>query len=201
MPLNLCLGHDRYWSRQVLPIPYETWTHFIQNYPEAYVVVAARDRRSGDWIEEAFLVRDCIRKLPWFLDRHHRRDHDLFWSPNAYSVPRRDKGHTLPTPYVTCDVNEGDWRDFNPLPNIVLRTSPGHFHVLWTMHRAQTPGTVEALSKALAYRFLGTQSGRLCTALIRMPHTFNHNYDSRPEVTVEWFDEMCRRPKLGPKRR
>ena len=193
-------GYDRYWITEAASFLMTMWRRHPERDSPSYVVVAAQNRLTGAWVEYAFELANARRKVERFLDKHRRRDWDLFWCPNAFSRPKRSARYGLSTPFAWGDLRSADWRDFRPPPSVVWVAEPGRKEALWCWHRPESPGQAEAYSRALAHHFGGNDLGWYYHSLLRIPHTFSRTANHHQhEIHVIWFDEYCqlRRPRMG----
>src|SRR5215203_2380782 len=190
---------DPYWIDEGSSFLLSVWAHLTTEERMQYLIVAARHRITGKWVEYGFKLDDADCELREFLRKHPRKEWDLYWCPNPFRRPRRIKAHAMSTPFGWCDIDRAPWTFFCPRPNLVWGTSPGRTQGLWLWHRFETPGRAEAYSRALAYNHRGDKNGWSYTKLLRIPFTFNHKPGyRRPEITVDHFktDLRRRRPKL-----
>src|SRR5215207_672664 len=187
-------GQDQYCTAQAANLMVSVWDRLRDRDRTSFVFVAARDRLTGELIEEAFELWKAPRRARRFLQKHPRNQYDLFWSPMAFAKPKRVRSAALSVPFGWCRLK--DWRQCRPRPSIVWSIGDG-YEAIWLWRKFETPGRVEAISRALAKRFGGDIGSTYPVSLLRIPHTINHDDEKRAPVEVVWFDDLLqRRPKV-----
>jgi len=184
-------GHDRYWITEAAAFVMASWHAYRSAERTTFVFVAARHHARQELVEEAFELDKAPRRLRSFLEKHPRREWDLFWSPAAFSKPKRVRSALMSTPYGWAKLN--DWRGCRPAPSIVWITSPRNYEALWRWSKFQTPGKAEALCRSMAKHFKGDSRASNPLTWLRIPHTYNHETTPRSEVDVVWFDQSAQR--------
>ena len=187
-------GHDQYWTAQATNIVITVLDRLADRERTSFVFVVARDRLTGELIEESFELWKAPRRIRRFLQKHPRDRYDLFWSPMVFAKPKRIRGAALSVSFGWCRLK--DWRQCRPRPSIVWSIGDG-YEAIWLWRKFETPGRVEAISRALAKRFGGDIGSTYPVSLLRIPHTINHDDEKRAPVEVVWFDDLLqRRPKV-----
>ena len=185
-------GQDQYCTAQAANLMVSVWDRLRDRDRTSFVFVAARDRLTGELIEEAFELWKAPRRARRFLQKHPRNQYDLFWCPNAFAKPKRVRSAALSVPFGWCRLK--DWRQCRPRPSIVWSTGEA-YEAIWMWRKFESPGGAEAISRALAKRFRGEVGSTYPVSLLRVPHTINHEHGAR--VDVVWFDDLAqRRPKV-----
>jgi hypothetical protein len=170
-----------YWQHKAVDFVEEIWSRHHHGYGFIGVRHAASDRWNNIRVKLGS-PRDDLAK--WFA-HFHRRDHDLYFCPNAFTRPVLQKAYALPTPYAWADIDGADPEAFEPRPTILWETSPGHFQGLWVLDELLSPGKAENISKRLTYAFGADRGGWAVTKYLRVPYTFNHKPEyALPRVTV-----------------
>src|SRR5215211_2487286 len=187
-------GHDQYWTAEATNLLVTVLSRLEERDRTSFVFVVARHRLTGEIIEDAFELWKAPRRIRRFLQKHPRDQYDLFWSPGAFSKPKRVRSAALSVSYGWCRLK--DWRQCRPRPSIVWSIGDG-YEAIWLWRKFETPGRVEAISRALAKRFGGDIGSTYPVSLLRIPHTINHDDEKRAPVEVVWFDDLLqRRPKV-----
>jgi hypothetical protein len=187
-------GYDQYWAAQATNLLITVLDRLAERERTSFVFVVARDRLTGELVEEAFELWKAPRRIRRFLQKHPRDRYDLFWSPMAFAKPKRVRSAALSVPFGWCRLR--NWRQCRPRPSIVWSIG-GSFEAIWLWRRFESPGGAEAISRALAKRFGGDIGSTYPVSLLRVPHTINHDGERRAPVEVVWFDDLSqRRPKV-----
>lgn len=141
--------------------------------PRGYVFLAALDRDTKVWREQAFnLAQGCTPDK--FLRSHPRRDFDLYFCPNRFRIPRRQTRFALSTPFSWSDIDGGNVQASTPPPSFVMETSPGRFQALWLWDALEKPPQAERYSRILTQIANGDPNGWSVTKYLRVPGTYNH---------------------------
>ena len=170
-----------YWQRKAVDFVERIWSR----HDRGHGFIGVRHAESGRWnsIRVKLGARsDALAKC--FTD-FDRRDHDLYFCPNAFTRPVLQKPYALPTPYAWADIDGADPEAFDPRPTKLWETSPGRFQGLWEFDSLLSPNGAENLSKQFAYAFGADRGGWAVTKYLRVPYTFNHKPEyTLPRVTV-----------------
>jgi hypothetical protein len=98
---------------------------------------------------------------------------DYYFSPASYHRPTRPiKSNVAGASVVWVDCDNG-LPEFDQTPNVLVETSPNHFHAYWSLTEFKTPEEIEAINKELAERFNTDRSGWDSTQLLRPPGSVN----------------------------
>lgn len=177
----MCLRRLEYWQRHAVDFVDRVWSC----HHHGYGFIGVRHAASGAWNNIRVKLgapRDALATC--FID-FDRRDHDLYFCPNAFSRPVLQKAYALPTPYAWADIDGADPETFDPRPTILWETSPGRFQGLWEFDSLLSPKKAENVSKRLAYAFGADRGGWAVTKYLRVPYTLNHKPEhALPRVTV-----------------
>src|SRR5215203_3576918 len=95
-------GQDQYCTAQAANLMVSVWDRLRDRDRTSFVFVAARDRLTGELIEEAFELWKAPRRARRFLQKHPRNQYDLFWCPNAFAKPKRVRSSALSVPFGWC---------------------------------------------------------------------------------------------------
>ena len=102
--------------------------------------------------------------------------HDVYFSTAIFSVSKAKKEFARPTKIVWADLDTCKPEDVSPTPPIVLETSPGRFHALWTLTGFVIPEIAEGYARSLTYQYApngSDKSGWDIGQLLRVPLTKN----------------------------
>lgn len=111
------------------------------------------------------------------------RAHDVYFSTAIFSRSRALKEFARPTKIVWADLDTCKPEDVSPTPPIVLETSPGRFHALWTLIGFVQPEIAEEYARNLTYQYApegADKSGWDIGQLLRVPltHNFKKEYQA-----------------------
>lgn len=136
--------------------------------------------------------RDIAYKVPDELDRvrvPNPGEGDVYFTPNLFSRPRRNKELMLESCFLYADLDQVDpWSiDDEWEPSIAWESSPGRFQALWRVGQHLTPDTHAFINRRLTYMLKADRGGWDSTQVLRVPGTVNHKYPERPQVKLLWF--------------
>jgi hypothetical protein len=81
---------------------------------------------------------------------------------------------------VWCDLDACDPAKVEPVPSVLIQSSPGRYQAIWRLEKDVPPELAEDYSKRIAYRYKQEGGdyphGWQLTQLIRAPFTYNHKY-------------------------
>ena len=167
-----------------------------------YCFLATRDRLSNRW-NEIPILRPETRGLIETLRTFNRNRCDIYFCPNIFRNPRRLRAFALPTPFGWSDIDRGNWQSCAPLPNIVIKTSPGRFQALWFWNHPEEPDQAEYYSNRLTDMAEGDRNGWSITKYLRLPGSFNLKPEyARPRVRINFenWKPQEERPTRGSTR-
>jgi hypothetical protein len=137
------------------------WSH----QPSGYHFVIYRDGKT--WLEK------CVKPDQEFEILLPQRG-DLYFCPNAFSTPIRQKQYVLPSRVMYQDLDEADPRDAPLPPDLWWETSLGRWQALWFLSGpAVEPLEFAALNRGLN-RACGADPGTWnLTRVLRVPGSWN----------------------------
>lgn len=110
---------------------------------------------------------------------------------------RRDLAGSPRTVWADCDgsASAGALSEFELAPSLVVRSGSGeNRHAFWLLSHAETLAGVERANRRLAAK-LGADAGLTrATAILRLPHTFNHKHSPPVPVGLEVYEPDRRYP-------
>jgi hypothetical protein len=147
--------------------------------------IGSKRAGSQGWKEHSVPIGITVNDLAKLLALLPRNRFDLYFCPNAFSMPRRKEEYALRTPYAWVDIDRATPGAFDPSPGVLIRTSPGRYQGLWPLRKVLHPSEAEDISRALAYEYGADRNGWTVTKYLRVPYTYNHKpeYD-RPRVAL-----------------
>jgi hypothetical protein len=114
---------------------------------------------------------------------------DFYFCPTTFKRGGEvKKEHAHRTPWLHCDIDEGDLSELPIPPSILWSTSPGRHQALWLMDRFMKYEDAEAFNRTLA-KFSDDGTGWQVTKYLRVPGSINFKRDyDRPRVKLLKFD-------------
>jgi len=108
---------------------------------------------------------------------------DVYFSTAIFSRSTAKKEFARPTKIVWADLDTCKPEDVSPTPPIVLETSPGRFHAMWTLVGFVQPEIAEEYARNLTYQYApngADKSGWDIGQLLRVPltHNFKKEYQA-----------------------
>jgi hypothetical protein len=141
-----------------------------------------------DWRDHS-ISGDRAAQIVKLLKKYPPEQFDVYFCPNAFAEPRRLRVHALPSRYAWCDIDGADPHGYDPRPNILWRTSPGHFQGIWIWDRTYPSEIAEQYSHNIVDKDGGDANGWSITKALRLPGTVNHKPQyQKPQVTLRAFD-------------
>jgi hypothetical protein len=107
------------------------------------------------------------------LGSKHLNRGDLYFCPNAFQGPSRQKQLTLPSRILYQDLDESDPRDLPLEPELWWETSPGRYQALWVLDREVEPQELAQLNRALNRASHADPGTWNLTRLLRVPGSWN----------------------------
>lgn len=181
----------------------EKATQFIAEitavHSDGYIFLAMREVSTKHWKERVFEVGNHEQAIFDHFKKYTRSKYDHYYCPNVFNEPKRIATNVTSSNRAWVDIDNADPEKFDPLPNVLVETSPGRYQGLWFFKDIIDRNEAELYSKALAYNFGADKSGWSVTKYLRVPYTFNHKeeYD-RPSVKLLKFDPTRQKRKAIP---
>lgn len=172
------------WPSASIAFLKRLWKHHHQTH---YVFLGTLHRQGGRWREHAINLADHC-DFEAFFARYPRAIYDLYFCPNRFRQPARQKRHAFPTPFAWSDIDRGDTDRCSPSPNLIFETSPDRFQALWLWDAPESSDRAELFSRTLTDTAKGDHNGWSITKYLRIPGTYNH----KPEYDcpkVRWIKQ------------
>ncbi len=187
-------GHS---SQAIIAASVQFLEEIWADYRDAYTFMATC--RGSEWTEHP-IRNNRAKQVTAVLSTYPAERFDIYFCANAFSEPRRQGIHALPSRYAWCDIDGANPEGYTPNPNILWETSPGHHQGLWIWRKAVRPEVAAQCSKLLVYEYGGDRNGWSITKMLRVPGSLNHKPEySRPTVALKAYDARPkRRPKFAP---
>lgn len=125
-------------------------------------------------------VRDWIRQ-------HDPKEMDLYFCPLPFSKPERLAKYVKPVNILWSDVDDGDPKKLRP--TVLWESSPDRHHALWFIKDKMHAEDAAELNRSVTYLLGADKGGWDLSQVLRIPGTFNHKYNSLPEVKLLHWDK------------
>jgi len=141
----------------------------------------------GDkWHEsKAFSWPTDRKEVNAYIERH-AESKDLYYCPNLFSKPKRQREYVKPLRWLYADLDPIDPRKIGLKPTIAIQSSPGRHQALWRLARTLAPPKHEDYNRRLTYAIGADKGGWDLTQVLRIPGTRNHKYPGRVKVRLRW---------------
>ena len=123
----------------------------------------------------------------WALEKA-QKGHEVYFCAHLLTESRRIKENASAVHTLWGDLDGARVPNGELAPTAVVESSPGRFHCYWRLADPLPPEDAELLNKRLALKIGSDPSGFDLSQLLRVPGTYNHKYEERPEVRVEILD-------------
>lgn len=123
------------------------------------------------------------------VERHierHGQDKDLYYCPNLFSEPNRNREFIKNPKWLYADLDSVDPRKLSLKPTLAIQSSPGRHQGLWKLARPIEPAKHENYNRRLTYATGADKGGWDLTQVLRIPGTRNHKYDGDIRVRIRW---------------
>lgn len=126
----------------------------------------------------------------------NQNNRDIYFCINLLNKPERKKENCVTQNILWADLDEVDPNSIDPIPPIIMQSSPGRFQAIWRLSVDVDPVVAESYSKRIAYKYNADKSGWDLTQLLRVPMTYNHKYSPPAMVKLERFLDEAVPPLL-----
>lgn len=174
--------------------PQEIFLRTIFGTNEGVVFIGTLDREHDRrWTDNGFAYPAEITQAVQHITQADLLDMDAYVAAQLYRTKNggRRKGNVKICPVAWSDLDTAHPDKVQPVPSLVVETSPGRFHGYWRTETPMEPQVAEELSRRIAYAHHAHGAdlgGWDLTQVLRVPGTHNHKYPERPEVTVWMFN-------------
>ena len=162
---------------------------------QGFVFLSVRDpskaKKDNDyWRDLTFKWPANKYEVAEALDKAKSSKKDVYWCPNVFSEPYRDRDAVTDMSTLYADLDEVNPRDLpkHLKPTAAWQTSPGRWQALWQLDRAIDSETQGQLNQRLTYALGADKGGWDITQVLRTPETHNHKYPDDPEVKLLWLN-------------
>jgi hypothetical protein len=123
-------------------------------------------------------------------------DRDFYIYPATFHRPTNPTGSNCAGAgfvWADCDGNSPTW---DQSPTVTIETSPDHYHFYWKLTTFQSPKTIEAINRPIAYKYNLDKSGWDCSQLLRPPGSYNRKRDNFQSRIVGWYPDHILDPEI-----
>lgn len=111
--------------------------------------------------------------------------YNVWFGVTLFNRPERSREFAIAGNRVWADLDEVDPFDLDPIPTVILESSPGRYQAFWSLSEEVPPDIAQDFSRRLAYHIGADKSGWDLEQLLRVPYTKNFKYSSpQPEIKV-----------------
>lgn len=160
----------------------DTFVDFLYDGLQGYVYLAAKNRKTDDWLQEHFLWPAEKSKLISTIEGANSKL-DIYIAPVIFSKPSGKREHVLASNVVWADFDGNapdSWEGFPGEPSLVLQSSSaGHQHVYWKLTEPLSGAeSIEHITRRIAYNVAADNSGWDANQVLRPPNTRNHKREA-----------------------
>ncbi len=126
--------------------------------------------------------------------------YNVWFGITLFNRPERKRAYAIPGTRVWADLDEVDPDTIEPLPQVIIESSPGRYQAIWSFSEPIPPDVAQDYSKRIAYSTGADKSGWDLEQLLRVPYTLNFKYADPSDVKLlrilgalqssEFFDSL-----------
>lgn len=162
---------------------FKIWSRVCQEGD--YVFLSTKDK---GWRDHGFLFDKSIKgKVRDFLRTHDPKKEDIYFCPLPFSKNRRLAANVKPVNLLWSDLDDGDEKKIRP--TVLWESSPGRHHALWFIDDRLNAEDAARINRSITYKIGADKGGWDLSQVLRIPGTFNHKYQSLPEVKLLHWDD------------
>lgn len=173
---------------------HKVWSEVCE--PGDYVFLSIRHPKFQDFSFP--WGKDIKARVRDWLRQHDAKKMDIYFCPLPFKEPRRLAKNVKPVNMLWSDVDDGDPGKLRP--SVLWESSPGRHHALWFLKEKIHAEDAAQLNKSVTYHLGADKGGWDLSQVLRIPGTFNHKYDFKPEVKLLHWDEKKLDAKLVAKK-
>lgn len=177
---------------------HQVWGHVCE--PGDFVFLSTRKQgNKKGWNDHYFRFDSTIKgRVRDFLRQANPAAQDVYFCPLPFSSNERLAKNVKPVNLLWSDVDDGDPDKLRP--TVLWESSPGRHHALWFLKEKMHPEDAAQLNKSVTYHLGADKGGWDLSQVLRIPGTFNHKYESKPEVQLLHWDEQLLNPEIVAKK-
>ena len=154
-----------------------------------YVCIGSESTVKGDFRQRFYQWPTEEKTLLRYIEQQAKSNRNVWFGINLLKTKRRQKEDcTIEQNVVWADLDECHPDSMEPLPQVVIESSPGRYQAIWRVDEELTPVIAETYSRKIygRYRENGVDSGWALTKLLRVPFTRNvkADYPNQPPVKL-----------------
>lgn len=162
---------------------------FVFGERVGYICIGSESSIKGDFKQRFFQWPLEESELLTYVDRQHQTNRNVWFGINLLTTKARKKEYCkIEQNVVWADLDECDPDTMEPLPQLVIESSPGRFQAIWRVDEELDPTIAEDYSRKIygRYKDNGVDDGWFLTKLLRIPYTHNvkPDYPERPPVRL-----------------
>lgn len=168
---------------------YKAWSEVCSEGDYVFLCTRKKgeDKKKG-WDDYSFPFSKDIRpRLRDWLRQNDAKKIDIYWCPLPFSSPERKAKYVKPVNMLWSDIDDGDVKKLRP--TVLWESSPDRHHALWFLKEKLHAEDAAALNKSMTYHLGADKGGWDLSQVLRIPGTFNHKYDFKPEVKLIHWDD------------
>lgn len=156
----------------------------FQDY-EGWICIATSDPKAPRtrFAQRFFKWPSDANKMETFIVGAERNK-NVYFCINILNKAERRKENCLPSNVIWADLDQAKWNEINPIPSIVIESSPDRYQAIWRTTTTIEPALAEVYSKRVAYEFGADKSGWDLGQLLRVPLTRNFKYEDKPQIQI-----------------
>lgn len=164
---------------------FKVWSHVAEEGD--YVFLSIKEPR---WQDSYFKFDSTIKgRVRDWLRQHNPEELDVYFCPLPFSKPERLAKYVKPVNLLWSDIDDGDPEKIPP--SVLVESSPGRHHGLWFLKERLHAEDAASLNKSLTYHMGADKGGWDLSQVLRIPGTYNHKYNSKPQVKlVHWVGKL-----------
>lgn len=176
----------------------ETFFRFIFRGHKGLICLARINRSTKNFHEQFFMFD--FQDMTEILDFCQRwsQEQDIYVAPFFFTTAKRTKETIEACPAVYADLDECDPEKLLVPPSLTVETSKDRYQAYWVFEELQDPGTVEDISRRIAYYHAdegADKSGWDLTQLLRVPGTVNFKHRTEWGYDQVHIREASHRPQ------
>src|SRR6478609_825432 len=156
----------------------DNFIEFLYNGLEGYIYLAAKDPKSGKWLEQSFHYPSDANTLIGAI-RGAYKTHEIYIAPALMkdnSGASRENFKVSNVVWADFDGNVPSWSELGGPPSAIVQSSlESNQHAYWRLSEPCTNADVlEDLNKRIAYNHQADLGGWSAAKVLRPPETINH---------------------------
>lgn len=153
--------------------------------PGDYVFLSIKSPR---WKDSYFRYDNTLKgRVRDWLRQNNPKELDVYFCPLPFSQPERLAKYVKPVNLLWSDVDDGNPKKLRP--TVLWESSPGRHHALWFIKDRLHAEDAAELNRSVTYHLGADKGGWDLSQVLRIPGTYNHKYNSKPQVKLLHWDK------------